>query len=159
VQGERGHPSPAYTRALRRIETRVKKLLEQLRAGTYRAPRKRARNPGGFAWMDRLLPYNGTLHWCPHSAGFLNMILQQDPEIQEFAKTCPALARQLRPLCHMLGVTQPDYLKLPPRARKPRPRKPKREKREKFAPYKYAMRTGTTFGGRLRRFAKKTTHW
>jgi hypothetical protein len=57
----------------------------------------------------------------------------------------------------MLGVTLPVYLKLPPRPRKPRPPKP--EKREKFAPYTYAMRTGPTFGERLRRFAKKASKW
>jgi len=148
---------------LRRIEARVTKLLEKRRAGTYRAsapaiptpparpppkrdprawvfpehrqnrPRRRCK-PAGFGWMNRPLPYNG-------------------PGIQAFAKTCPALARQLRPLCYMLGVTLPVYLKLPPRPRKPRPPKP--EKREKFAPYTYAMRTGPTFGERLRRFAKK----
>ena len=43
--------------------------------------------------------------------------LLQDPELAVFCNTCPALARQLRPLCHMLGIQLPDYLKLPPRPR------------------------------------------
>ena len=180
---------------VRRIEARVNNLLEQLRAGTYRAPRQRTRNPdaprnerpkpdrrawvfkniasmvpadarkpgGRFGWVNRLLhdPTRPGAHIYtgPASAGFLQMILQQDAEIQEFAKTCPALARQLRPLYHMLGLKPPEYLKLPPRPRKPRPKKEPRPKRETFVPYKYAMRTGPIFGERLRRFGKKTSKW
>ena len=174
---------------LRRIEARIVKLLEKLRAGTYRAPKPRAprpdatpkpeipkrdprawvpgnvasivpadaRKPGGFAWMSRLLPYNGQRHWAAPYGSLLSAILLQDPEIQQFAKTCPALARALRPLCHMLGVKPPDYLKLPPRPRKPRPPKPPRPKREKIILRPYAMRPGPMFGERLRRFGKKTS--
>ena len=183
-----------FTR-VRRIEARVNKLLEKLRAGTYRAPKPRApRSPdaprkerpkpdprawvfpniasvvpadarkpgGGFGWVNRLLqdparPYTH-IYTGPASAGFLHIILQQDAEIREFARTCPALARQLRPLCHMLGLTPPDYLKLPPRPRKPRPPKPprvKRAKQAKFAPSPSAKRTVPLFSARRLRFAKK----
>ena len=183
---------------IRRIEARITKLLEKLRAGTYRAPNPRAPNPDagakpepakrdprawvpaniasvvpadarkprGFAWMLRLLqdPAHPGAHRYtgPMSAGFLIDILHGDPEIQHFAKTCPALARALRPLCHMLGIMPkyvPNYLKLPPRVRKPRPPKPPRQKREKIVLRPYAMRPGPMFGERLRRFGKKTSRW
>ena len=109
--------------------------------------------------MNRLLrdPANPYTHIYtgPGAAGHLDTILQQDAEIQEFAKACPALARQLRALGHMLGVKPPDYLKLPKRPRKPRPPKLKREKPKKFKIYKYWMRPGPLPAERLRRFTKK----
>jgi len=184
---------------VRRIEARINKLLEKLRAGIYRAPTPRTRNPDaplpdaprkerpkpdprawvprniatiipadarmprGFAWMNRLLrdPANPTTHIYtgPGAAGHLDTILQQDVEIQEFAKACPALARQLRALGHMLGVKLPDYLKLPKRPRKPRPPRPKREKPKKFKIYKYWMRSAPLGAARLLRLRKKTSKW
>jgi hypothetical protein len=172
-----------------RIRNRVLALMEKLRAGTYRAPRPRAprpetaepapkrvrrhfpahlaqimpadaRLPTQFAWLHHLLHDNARRYAGPAAGGLLRDLLQADPEIAEFAKTCPALARQLRALCHMLGLKpphMPEYIKLPPRPRKPRPPKPQREKPEKFVPYKYWMRTGPIFGERLRRFAKKSS--
>jgi hypothetical protein len=182
---------------VRRIEARVGKLLDKLRAGTYRAPKPRtpnpdaptgdapakqpakrdprawvfpniastvpadARMPRGFGWMNMLLrhPARVNMYSGPHSAGYLTDLLHQDQEIRDYAKSCPALARALRPLCHMLGIRQallPDYLKLPKRVRKPRPPKPKREKPKKFKIYKYWMRSGPIFAERQRRFGKKT---
>jgi hypothetical protein len=43
------------------------------------------------------------------------------PEIPEFLAAAPQAGRILRPLCHMLGIPQPDCLRLPPR---PRPSPP-----------------------------------
>ena len=129
-----------------RVRKRLLNLLVQLRAGTNRAPRPRARKPAaaprppnswvpalvvpylpegakppsGFGWMNRLLHDNSRSYSGPASAGFLHAILTQDPEIQAFARACPALARQLRGLCHMLGVKPPEYLKRPARERTPR---------------------------------------
>ena len=60
----------------------------------------------------------------------------------------------------MLGIPVPELIRLPERPRKPRPPKapkPPREKPKKFKIHKYWMRTGPTFGERLRRFAKKTS--
>jgi hypothetical protein len=125
-----------------------------------------ARLPTKFAWMTRLLR-NTSRPW-PHlyngaaSTELLQHLLQADPEIQEFAKTCPALAGQLRALCHMLGLKPPHipaYLALPPRPRKPRPPKLKREKAEKFVIYKYWCRPRLLPADRLRRFAKKSSKW
>ena len=167
---------------IRRIEARVGKLLEKLRAGTYRAPKPRTPKPDAprdaprkepakrdpRAWVPAniatLIPADARMPrrfgWMAAlGAGQLIDILHHDREIQDYATSCPALARALRPLCHMLGIKQdqvPDYLKLPPRPRKPRPRKPKREKQKKFVIYKYWMRTGPMFAERQRRFGKFT---
>ena len=128
-----------------RLRNRVLALMEKLRAGTYRAPRPRtprpetapkrerrhfpahlaqimpadARLPTKFAWLHHLLHDNARRYTGPAAGGLLRDLLQADPEIVEFAKTCPALARQLRALCHMLGLKpphMPEYIK-PPRAR------------------------------------------
>lgn len=37
--------------------------------------------------------------------------------MRDFVQQVPRAGRLLRPLCRMLGVTPPDYLRLPPRAR------------------------------------------
>ena len=174
---------------VRRIEARVGKLLEKLRAGTYRAPKPRPPKPDAAsegqsdaprkepakrdprAWVPvniaTIVPADARMPrrfgWMASlGAGQLTDILHNDREIQDYAKSCPALARALRPLCHMLGIKSdqvPDYLKLPPCPRKPRPPKPKREKAKKFVIYKYWMRTGPVFGERLKRFNKKTSKW
>jgi len=167
-----------------RIRNRMLPLLEQLRAGTYRAPKPRAprpettapapkrerrhfpahlpfmmpadaRLPTRFAWLHHLLHDNLHRRSGPAAAGLLHDILQTDPDLEAYARACPALARHLRALCHMLGLKplhMPEYIKLPPRTPKPQ-----REKPEKFVPYKYWMRAGPIFGERLRRFAKKTS--
>jgi hypothetical protein len=73
----------------------------------------------------------------PMSVGFLIDILHHDQEIQEFAKSCPALARALRSLCHMLGIRQglvPDYLKLPPSPAQAAPEKAHARKTGKIRP-------------------------
>src|SRR5664280_1073802 len=137
-----------------RIGARVAKLFEKLRAGTYRAPplrteRPRAHVPGTaprprhdvpptlvlsvpagsrlprrFGWMNYLMRRNDRPYTVGASTGFLSMLLQ-NTDLQAACSTCPALGRELRPLCHMLGLKLPDYLKLPPRAHKPRARAPR----------------------------------
>ena len=169
------------TRRIRRFGDRVSRVLAALAAGTYRAPRPRtprpetapkrerrhfpahlaqimpadARLPTKFAWLHHLLHDNARRYAGPAAGGMLRDLLQADPQIAEFAKTCPALARHLRALCHMRGLKPPhlpEYIKLPPR-----PPKPQREKPEKPVTYKYWMRPGPIFGERLRRFAKKSS--
>jgi hypothetical protein len=173
-----------------RIRNRMLPLLEQLRAGTYRAPKPRAprpettapapkrerrhfpahlafmmpadaRLPTRFAWLHHLLHDNLHRRSGPAAAGLLHDILQTDPDLEAYARACPALARHLRALCHMLGLKQhvPAYLKLPPRARKPRPPKPPREKPKKFVIYKYWRRPRHLPAERLKRFAKKSSKW
>ena len=136
---------------VRSIGLRVGKLLEHLRAGTYRASRPRTRKPDPakrkphnpipinirstvpegsrlptrFGWLTRLLPYNNQRVWGASCTAELEALLR-DPEMEAQIRACPALARQFRPLCHLLGIPLPDYLKLPPRERKPRaPRRPR----------------------------------
>jgi hypothetical protein len=121
-----------------------------------------ARLPTKFAWLHHLLHDNARRYTGPAAGGLLRDLLQADPEIAEFAKTCPALARHLHALCHMLGLKpphMPDYIKLPPRPRKPRSPKPQREKPEKLAIYKYWRRPRLLPADRLRRFAKKSSKW
>ena len=146
---------------VQRLGNRIAALLGKLRAGTYRAPRPRVRAPETkprdrnliapsiasalpagirlptrFAWMRRMLPHRDRPYTVGGSAVFLEFLLDQDTELQGYARTCPALARQLRPLCHMLGVRLPDYLKLPPRDRtKPRqPRQPRAPRKPRPIP-------------------------
>ena len=82
------------------------------------------RLPQGRGWITRRIPEAGP------SAGHLHDLLQQR-DIQDFVQAAPQAGRLLRPLCHGLGLDQPDWLKLPPRPRtprKPRPPKPRRLK-------------------------------
>jgi hypothetical protein len=37
-----------------------------------------------------------------------------------YVQACPALARRLRPLCRLVGVDIPEWLRPPPRPRRPR---------------------------------------
>ena len=83
-----------------------------------------ARLPHRFAWMSYLLRAKDRAHLIGGATELLRMMLE-NTELQAHCAACPALGRQLRPLCHMLGIKLPAYLKLPPRARKPRaPRRP-----------------------------------
>jgi hypothetical protein len=155
-------------RRIRRFGNHINRILAQLQAGTYRAPKPRGprktpvppdsppaattpapqeRRPRRRGWLTHA--YNG---------GQFEYLLN-DPELIAAIQAAPALARPLRGLCHMLDIPVPDLIRAPERPRQPRPPKPpkpKREKAEKFVPYKYWMRTGPMFGERLRRFAKKT---
>jgi hypothetical protein len=74
-----------------------------------KAPRKRG-------WVTHMAPP------CAEAGGWLHYFLQRD-DMPAFLAAVPRAGRLLRPLCHMLGVTPPEYLKLPPRPRKPRKRK------------------------------------
>ena len=44
----------------------------------------------------------------------------QDPALPGYVQACPALARRLRPLCRLVAVDIPDWLRAPPRPRRPR---------------------------------------
>ena len=84
-----------------------------------------ARLPQGRGWITRRIPEAGP------SAGWLEYLLQQ-PHTQDFVQAAPQAARLLRPLCHALGIDQPAWLKLPPRARKPRKPRPPKPRRLKL---------------------------
>ena len=75
--------------------------------------------PRGHGWVVRRIP-----EACP-SAGRLFDLLRQ-AQTREFVQAVPQAARLLRPLCRMLAVDLPEWLKLPPRPRPPRrPRAPR----------------------------------
>ena len=76
-----------------------------------KAPRKRG-------WVTHMAPP------CAEAGSWLHYFLQRD-DMPAFLAAVPRAGRLLRPLCHMLGVPLPEYLKLPKRPRKPRRRKPR----------------------------------
>jgi hypothetical protein len=77
------------------------------------------RLPRGRGWIVKRIPDSGP------SAGALHDLLQQ-ADTRTFIEAAPQAARLLRPLCHALGLDQPEWLKLPPRPRPPRkPRTPR----------------------------------
>ncbi|MCX7379288.1 MAG: hypothetical protein NTY94_21365 [Alphaproteobacteria bacterium] len=84
-----------------------------------------ARLPRGRGWITRRIPEAGP------SAGWLEHLLQQ-PHTQEFVQAAPQAGRLLRPLCHALGLDQPDWLKRAPRPRKPRTPRPSQPRRLKL---------------------------
>jgi len=94
-----------------------------------KAPRKRG-------WVTHLAPP------CAEAGGWLSYFLQRE-DMPAFLQAVPRAGRLLRPLCHMLGVTPPEYLQLPPRPRTPRKRKPRPNyghggKYPRFNPLRYS---------------------
>ncbi len=92
--------------------------------------------PTGFAWLRRVFPGSQVVL----AYNQLRTLLDE-PETQSLLTTHPTLARSIRPLCHMLGLKTPAYLKLPrrPRAKRapptPQPdKKPKTPRKTWLAP-------------------------
>ena len=97
-------------------------------------PPKPVRLPRGFGWMLRFGPemacYRSQLeHW-----------LINEPEVGPLLAAAPQAGRILRPLCHMLGITPPPALRLPPRPPRVRPKRPAAAPRPK-RPTKAEMRS------------------
>jgi hypothetical protein len=79
----------------------------------------RLRDPSAQGWLSRIhLP-------ARQFAGQIATLLEGE-DARALTAAAPQAGRLLRPLCRMLGITQPDWLKLPPRPRKPRPPRPPR---------------------------------
>jgi hypothetical protein len=78
----------------------------------------RLRLPAQFGWMNRRIPE------CAPPAGMLEALVR-DPATRTFVEAAPQAARLLRPLCHAIGIRQPDWLALPRRKRQPRPHRPR----------------------------------
>ena len=109
---------------------RLRVVLAKWRDGTLRPPRPRVAREGaaperpprppsllprGRGWLKRLLP---------DIAHHMNALLHPltDPELAEIVAKAPQVGRILRPLWHLLGLhPMPEWLKLPKRARGPRP--------------------------------------
>ena len=68
------------------------------------APRVPNRLPREFGWIRRLLPETAQY------AGVLRYLLR-DPETAALVEQAPQAGRILRPLCHLLGVQPPDFLR------------------------------------------------
>jgi hypothetical protein len=71
-------------------------------------------------WLLTLLP----CHYTRFARGQLLQLLAEPAMVPLLAEN-PSLGRILRPMCPMLAIPLPDYLKLPKKPRKPRPPHPK----------------------------------
>jgi hypothetical protein len=130
----RGLPLWAVTylqTAIERLRRGAVNLLRKLEAGTYR-PRKPgvARHQAATPRAPRPAPAIP----FPFYPGILNELigqqrampnhglyeLLQDPALPAYVQACPALARRLRPLCRLMGIAIPDWLRPQPRPRRPR---------------------------------------
>ena len=78
---------------------------------------KKSKMPARKGWLLQTFPG----HHIPYVRGHLISFLQ-DPDVSRLHGANPSIGRVLRPLCHMLAIPLPDYLKL---ERKPRPPAPK----------------------------------
>lgn len=121
-----------FNNRLVRVQRRFQALYAAWRAGTLRPttprrPRPQAEPapeprtapaapalPRAFGWMVRRAPEAGP------AAGHLEQLVL-DEETRRFVAAVPRAGRHLRPLCRALGLVPPDYLRLPPRPRAPRP--------------------------------------
>jgi hypothetical protein len=124
-------PLPAWSllwNRLQRLADRFAALHARWQANTLparrtrpagRAPARARRQPAlrlsrAFGWVNRHIPESAP------PTGMLADLLR-DPETRALVAAAPQAGRLLRPLCQALGVRQPDWLRLPPRPRAPRP--------------------------------------
>ena len=81
----------------------------------------RPRLPQRFGWLlRRLLPQETARCRVANHRSQLAHLLAQ-PDMVALIEAAPAIGRQIRPVCRMLGLTPPPPLRLPPRPRPPRP--------------------------------------
>ncbi len=71
--------------------------------------------PRTVRWLQKVLPVSAAT-----LAGGVESLLWNYPETQAFVAECPQAGRILRPLCTITGLTPPEWLRLPKRARKSR---------------------------------------
>lgn len=133
---------PAWTR-ISRARQRLARLLARLANGTYPRPRPARPEasprkggppapyvPRGKLWLIAKIGYQAA------GRGAQIQYLLDDPQTRAVLDAAPAhavaaIARALRPICRILGITLPPQLQPPPRpqpAPKPRPAKPSRPK-------------------------------
>ena len=122
------------THRISRIAQRFRTLFARYQAGTLPAPRpSRAgapsnrqpetslpapRFPGGRGWIG------AHIQAAAPCTGTLDYLLLNTPQMQQFVQAAPQAGRLLRPLCRMLGLTLPEYLRLPSRPKPPASRPP-----------------------------------
>ena len=93
-------------------------------------PAQPARLPSGRYWLIRAL--QPTAQFTPHIEAFLAR-----PDTRALVEAAPQAGRILRPLVRMLGLTAPEYLRLPPRPKpsvRPRPTQPPPSPKSASAP-------------------------
>src|SRR5271165_5592572 len=115
----------------RRLGQRFTALVEQWQAGTLpevgpvrvRAAVVRVAKPRpaglvswGVNWFRKVFPDTAT-----PMAGYVNQIVEAEPEVKALVAATPEAGRILRPMCHAVGLKVPAYLRLPRRPRGPRP--------------------------------------
>jgi hypothetical protein len=128
----------AMTQRLWRLWARLRTAFTRWQAGTLRPPRPRPSRAGApaavappdrlaglppgdwrllkrllprdFGWLKRVMP-----NLMPYAHAFIDLVA--DAETQALVAAAPQVGRILRPLCHMLGLPLPEWLKLPKRVR------------------------------------------
>ena len=124
-------------RRLRQLNARFFAVLARFRAGTLTKPSDPPRTPKPadpaapppgprpkslprqVGWLFRKISYAGRRREELQD-------LLDDPETEKLVAATPQFGRTLRPLCKMLGVAPPAWLRLPARPRRPPPPKPKK---------------------------------
>ena len=114
------------THRLARIAQRFRALFARWQAGTLPAPRpSRAGTPSNRHPETRLPSTRGwigaRISAAAPCAGTIEYLLHNTPQMRDFVQAAPQAGRLLRPLCRMLGLIAPDYLRLPPRLPRPKP--------------------------------------
>ena len=93
--------------------------------------------PGQKGWLLQTFPG----HHIPYVRGQLISFLA-DPDVSRLHGENPSIGRILRPICHMLAIPLPDYLKL---ARKPRPPRPQSAQKPARKPARREQKTEPSF--------------
>jgi hypothetical protein len=115
-------------RRLRRMSRGFAAIMAQLRAGTLPEVGSEARRPAAArpAGSPRAREPWRHFGWVIHAVSWFVMMrhheleeMLEDPETAVQVAAAPRLGRELRPLCRMLAVKQPAWLRLPRRAPRP----------------------------------------
>jgi hypothetical protein len=135
-------------RRLRRMNARFASVLARFRARPAAAPPP-LDLPRRVGWVVQVI--SGALVW-----GYELEKMVDDPELAAMTAGAPQLGRVLRPLCRMMAVRPPAWLRLP-RRRRPAPAHARLPARPCFvwAPESYGA-VRIRFGGRPRRRRSST---
>ena len=91
--------------------------------------------PHEFGWMHRHFQTTGPGDHILIATSHNDLAaMLQMPRLQEFAAAAPQIGRILRPLCRMLAIPAPDFLKLPKRPRRAIPKRARRPRAPRPAP-------------------------
>jgi hypothetical protein len=145
-----------YTNPPKRVPNRSRKSKPKPKPIPPPAPPRPAATPAQPAelkerkgWLLNLLPS----HYTRFARGQLLQLLTEPAMIPLLAEN-PSLGRILRPMCPMLAIPLPDYLKLPKKPRKPRPPRRKTAAQQKPKPaqtfYAYMLEKYPPPGPKLR---------